>query len=43
MIIEKIYLHVLQAYRKICVDISVMGVPREDVKIHGIVWQNESI
>jgi hypothetical protein len=39
----RLYLHVFLPYRKISVDVSVMKVPREDVKFHGIVWQNVSI
>jgi hypothetical protein len=32
----RLYLHVLLPYRKVYVEISVMEVPREVVKIHGI-------
>jgi hypothetical protein len=43
MRVERLYLHVLQPYRKIFVEVSVMEMPREDMKIHGIVWQSDSI
>jgi hypothetical protein len=39
----RLYLHVPLPYRKIWVEVSVMEVPRYDVKIHGIVWLNDSI
>jgi hypothetical protein len=38
-----LYLQVLLPYRKFPVEVSVMEVPREDGKFHGIVWQNNSI
>jgi hypothetical protein len=39
----RLYLNVLLPYRKISGEVSVMEVPREDGKVHGIVWQNNSI